>query len=247
MGRHVEEERVILDEIVRSKKRAVFDAIESEPRPLKLRPGLQVIAEFKRKSPSAGAIRAGADPEEIACAYEKAGASALSILTDREFFDGEPLDLQRARAAVKIPILRKDFLLSEDDVRDSRAMGADVILLIVRILDDSQLKSMLSVSRDLGMAALVETHNAHEIDRALAADAEIIGVNHRDLDTLSIDLSLSERARKKIGGRVLVAESGIKTRADVQRMRDYGADAILVGESLMKAPDPGRALAELIS
>jgi indole-3-glycerol phosphate synthase len=238
---------VILDQIVRNRRPAVFAPIESEPRPLQLRPGLTVIAEFKRKSPSAGMIRADADPARVARAYEKAGAAAISVLTDREFFDGDPAHLQLARAHVKIPVLRKDFLLSEDDVRDSRRMGADVILLIVRILDDARLCAMHALAKELKMAALVETHSEHEIDRALAAGAEIIGVNHRDLDTLEVDLSLSARAREKIGDKILVAESGIKTRADVQRMREHGADAILVGESLMKAADPGHALVELCS
>jgi indole-3-glycerol phosphate synthase len=212
-----------------------------------LRPTLKVIAEFKRRSPSAGDIRAGADAAEIARQYEAAGAAALSVLTDGDFFGGSPDDLQRARAAVSLPILRKDFLLDERDVIDSLAMGADAVLLIVRILDDAMLRAMLKTARAHGMEALVETHNDREIDRALEAGAEVIGVNHRDLDTLQIDLGLSARARSRVGHRILVAESGIKTPADVARMRSHGADAILVGEQLMKAPDPGRALVELCS
>jgi indole-3-glycerol phosphate synthase len=240
---------VILDEIVARKKerRAEFAPIDSPVRPLVLRPGLKVVAEFKRKSPSAGAIRPDGDAAEIARSYERAGAVALSVLTDGDFFGGSAEDLQRARAAVNIPILRKDFLLDADDVVDSRKMGADVVLLIVRILEDASLRSMLQAADELGMAALVEAHTDGEIDRAVAAGAKIIGVNHRDLDTLKIDLSLSSRARSRIGDRVLVAESGIKTPADVARMRQHGADAILVGEHLLKQPDPGRALVELCS
>jgi indole-3-glycerol phosphate synthase len=244
-----EEPRMILHEIVAKKreKRAAFTPIDSTPRPLVLRPGLKIIAEFKRKSPSAGAIRPGADVTEIARAYERAGAAALSVLTDGDFFDGSPADLQRARAAVQIPVLRKDFLLDEADVVDSRRMGADLVLLIVRILDDATLRRMLRAAQEQGMQALVETHSDAEIDRALGAGAGLIGVNHRDLDTLKIDLSLSSRARSKIGERLLVAESGIQTPADVQRMRAHGADAILVGERLMRAPDPGQALEQLCS
>lgn len=240
---------MILDEIVARKRarRAQFTPIETRPRPLVLRPTLKVIAEFKRRSPSAGDIRAGADAAEIARQYEAAGAAALSVLTDGDFFGGSPDDLQRARAAVSLPILRKDFLLDERDVIDSLAMGADAVLLIVRILDDAMLRAMLKTARAHGMEALVETHNDREIDRALEAGAEVIGVNHRDLDTLQIDLGLSARARSRVGHRILVAESGIKTPADVARMRSHGADAILVGEQLMKAPDPGRALVELCS
>jgi indole-3-glycerol phosphate synthase len=249
---------VILDQIIARKREAkaarpAFDIRPMAPRGPKrslasaLRPGLKVIAEFKRKSPSAGAIRPGADPAKIASDYEKAGAAAISVLTDVEFFDGDAAHLERARQAVAVPVLRKDFLLDERDLFDSYGMGADAVLLIARILDDAVLPAMLKAVRSLGMEALVETHNDQEIDRALAAGAEIIGVNHRDLDTLQIDLSLSARARERIGERILVAESGIRTPADVQRMRDHGADAILVGEHLMRQPDPGRALVELCS
>jgi indole-3-glycerol phosphate synthase len=244
---------MILDEIVAAKRRAraVFEPVQTQelrtlrPFAAALRPGVKVIAEFKRRSPSAGAIRPAADPAQIARSYEQAGAATLSVLTDEGFFGGSPADLQAARAAVRLPILRKDFLLDEKDVIDSRAMGADAILLIVRILDVTRLRTMHFAARELGMDALVEAHTDHEIDLALEAGASIIGVNHRDLDTLTIDLSLSARARQKIGERVLVAESGIKTREDLARMRAHGADAVLVGEHLMRSPDPGAALVEL--
>jgi indole-3-glycerol phosphate synthase len=240
---------LILDRIVQSKResRTAFVPIDSRPRPLLLRPALKVIAEFKRRSPSAGAIAPDADVAAVARGYENAGAAALSVLTDGAFFGGSAEDLQRARAAVALPILRKDFLVDERDVAESRQMGADLVLLIVRILDDARLRSMIEAAHGLGMAALVEAHSDAEIDRALSAGAQIIGVNHRDLDTLAIDLSLSSRARARIGDRILVAESGIKTPDDVRRMRDHGADAILVGEQLMRQPDPGRALEQLCS
>ncbi len=246
---------MILDEIV-AKKRAARVAVSERPvdAPRSLAAALRaakwpaVIAEFKRRSPSAGAIRPNADVAEIARGYQQAGATALSVLTDGDFFDGHPDHLRHAREAVSLPLLRKDFLLDDRDVADSRLLGADAVLLIVRILSPEMLSSMLAASRALGMDALVETHTDREIDVALEAGAEIIGVNHRDLDTLQIDLSLSARARARVGShRLLVAESGIRTPADVARMREHGADAILVGEQLMRAPDPGRALVELCS
>ena len=207
----------------------------------------RVIAEFKRRSPSAGVIRGGADAALIAPAYVRAGAAALSILTDERFFDGRMEDLQRARAAVLTPVMRKDFLLDERDLLEARLGGADAALLIVRILAGAQLAALIAVAAEAGLEVLVETHTAEEIDVALASGAQIIGVNHRDLDTLTIDLSLSARARTQVGPSViLVAESGIQTRTDVARMREHGADAILVGESLMRAPDPGAALEELL-
>jgi indole-3-glycerol phosphate synthase len=208
----------------------------------------RAIAEFKRKSPSAGVIRAGADPAEIGAAYERAGAASMSVLTDIEFFDGSPEHLQRARTGCSLPLIRKDFLLDARDLIEARLLGADAALLIVRLLSPAELRALLAEARGLGLGILVEAHTDAELEVALAAGSEVIGVNHRDLDTLTIDLALSARARHAAGpGPVLVAESGIKTRADVERMRAHGADAILVGEHLMKAPSPGEALAELLA
>lgn len=250
---------MILDEIVAHKRKQLalrapaavdelWRRVEAlpEPRALTL-PRLSVIAEFKRRSPSAGAIRPGADPAEIARAYERGGAAAISVLTDEKYFDGALAHLQAARAACGLPILRKDFLLDERDVLESRLAGADAVLLVVRILDRAELKSLVAVARRAKLAALVEAHDDGEIEAALTAGATIVGVNHRDLDTLAIDLSLSERARKLAPNATLVAESGIATRDDVARMRKHRVDAILVGEALMKAADPGAALAELLS
>ncbi|MDB4970419.1 MAG: Indole-3-glycerol-phosphate synthase [Myxococcales bacterium] len=212
------------------------------------KPGaLRVIAEFKRRSPSAGDIRLDADVATVGRAYEKAGAAAMSILTDAKFFGGSMDDLKRVRGAARLPLLRKDFLLDERDLIDARLAGADAVLLIVRILDARTLSALLRNARECGLAALVEAHSDAEIEAALAAGAEIIGVNHRDLDTLAVDLTLSARARSLAPEAILVAESGIQTRAHIALMREHQVDAILVGESLMRASDPAAALQALIA
>lgn len=209
---------------------------------------LSVIAEFKRKSPSRGKMADGLDPALIASEYQAAGAAALSVLTDRDFFDGDLVDIQRAKAATHLPVLRKDFLLDERDVVEARLAGADAVLLIVRILSKTDLARMIAAATELNMAALVEAHSVEEMMTAQAAGASIIGINHRDLDTLKIDLGLSLRARELLGDApILVAESGLKQRADLQRLRDSGIDAALIGESLLTAPSPGAALAELLA
>jgi indole-3-glycerol phosphate synthase len=208
---------------------------------------LRAIAEFKRRSPSAGVIRAGGDPVDVATRYARAGAAAISVLTDATFFDGSSADLRAVHSRVPLPVLRKDFLLDERDLLQARCAGADAVLLIVRILDAATLRALVDVARRAGMAALVEAHDDAEIQAALDAGAAIIGVNHRDLDTLAIDLTLSSRARALAPNAILVGESGIQTRDHVAQMRGYGVDAILVGEALLRAPDPGVALAELLS
>jgi indole-3-glycerol phosphate synthase len=209
---------------------------------------LRVIAEFKRRSPSGGAIKPDADPKLVAGGYARAGAAAMSVLTDDRFFGAVDGDLPIARAESGLPVLRKDFLLDKRDVLESRLAGADAALLIVRLLDDERLRTLIEVARGIGLMALVEAHDDREIERALVAGADVIGVNHRDLDTLTIDLGLSARARKVAGSSVtLVAESGIQTPAHVAQMRAHGVDAILVGESLMRAADPGAALRALLA
>jgi len=212
------------------------------------RPGLRAIAEFKRRSPSAGPIRPNADPALIAQAYAAAGAAALSVLTDRAFFDGAGEHLVAARAACRLPALRKDFLLDRRDLLESRLLGADAALLIVRLLAPALLADLIAVARRAGLEVLVEAHSEAEVGAALTAGATIVGINHRDLDTLAIDLGLSARVRAQVGPDVvLVAESGLRTAEDVALMRAHGADAILVGESLMRAESPGAALRELLA
>ncbi len=208
---------------------------------------LRVIAEFKRRSPSAATIRPGADPADIARRYAHAGAAALSVLTDARFFDGSMADLRAARLAVTLPVLRKDFLLDERDLLQARLAGADAALLIVRILEPPALTALVAAARALGMAALVEAHSDGEIETALAAGATIIGVNHRDLDTLAIDLTLSARARALAPQAILVGESGIIVRSHMEMMRAHNVDAVLIGEALLRAPDPGAALEELLA
>ncbi len=256
---------MILDEIVAS-KRAIHAAREPvsldeltaraaampPARPfgaaLRVRDRVTAIAEFKRRSPSAGLIRPGADPEEIARQYERGGAAAISVLTDVQFFDGDPAHVDRARQACALPILRKDFLLDERDLAEARLLNADAALLIVRLLPAATLARLVAYAGTIGLGALVEAHDDRELEVALEAGARVLGVNHRDLDTLRIDLALSARARALAGPEVvLVAESGLKTRDDVARMRTHGVDAILVGETLMKAPSPGAALLELLT
>lgn len=210
-------------------------------------PGLGCIAEFKRRSPSAGWIRQGADPAAIARAYAAAGAAALSVLTDEPFFGGSLDDLRAARAAVDLPILRKDFVVDAYQIAEARAAGADAVLLIVAALDDAGLRGLLDEARRLDLDVLVEAHSEVEVERALALGADLLGINHRDLRTFEVDTTLAVRLRDRVPrGTVLVAESGLRTPADVARMRAGGIDAILVGEGLMRQPDPGAALAALL-
>lgn len=213
---------------------------------------IRVIAEVKRASPSAGPIRPGADPAAIAREYAGAGASAISVLTDKTYFDGDLRFLNQVRAAVSLPLLRKDFVIDPIQVAEARHAGADAVLLIVAAFPrgTAALGDCMAAARRFGLDVLVEVHDEEELAIAVATGATLIGVNHRNLRTFSIDMSLTERIAKRCDGLdniVLVAESGIRSRDDVQRLADAGAHAILVGEQLMRAPSPGAALAELLT
>lgn len=206
-----------------------------------------VIAEVKRASPSAGVIRENLDPAWIGARYAKGGAAALSVLTDAEFFAGADAFLGQARNASGLPALRKDFTLDPYQVSEARLIGADCVLLIVAALDDPVLEQCLQRAREEGMAALVEVHDRAELDRALTAGAELIGINNRDLHTFETRLETSiELAQEVPEGVTLVAESGIHSRHDMDRLREAGLNAFLIGESLMREPDPGEALASLL-
>jgi indole-3-glycerol phosphate synthase len=207
---------------------------------------VRLLAEVKRRSPSAGEIRPGADPAEVAREYEAGGAAALSVLTDRDFFGGELEFLVRARGAVNLPVLRKDFVVDALQLHEARAAGADAVLLIVRILADPELADLHAQARELRMDVLVEVHDGEEMGRAAEAGATLIGVNNRDLATFTTDLGLSERlAADAPAEATLVAESGIRTADDVDRLGRAGFHAILVGESLMRQPDLRAAAAAL--
>jgi indole-3-glycerol phosphate synthase len=209
--------------------------------------GLRVIAEMKRASPSRGLLRQQYRRREIARSYEQAGATALSVLTEEQFFLGSLDDLTEVRAAVSLPVLRKDFILDSYQVYESVAAGADALLLIVAALPDADLRTLLGLSDRLRVAALVEVHTAEELDRALASGAKIVGVNNRDLKTLEVNLETSFRLRARIPADCLaVSESGIKTARDLRGLAEAGYHAILIGERLMTALDPGQALAELL-
>ncbi len=209
-------------------------------------PGLSVIAEVKRRSPSKGDIDAGLVPEALAKEYERGGAACLSVLTDREFFGGSAEDLEAARAATSLPVLRKDFTVGAADVYDARAMGADAVLLIAAALDDTELRALHGLVGELGMDALVEVHDEPELARALDVGARLVGVNQRDLVTFEVDTARAVRVGGAIPpGVVKVAESGIDGPAAAARLRDAGYDAILVGESLVRAPDRAAAVAAL--
>ncbi len=206
-----------------------------------------LIAEIKKASPSAGVIRADFDPVQIARVYEEKGASCLSVLTDEKFFQGHDDYLRAVRAAVTLPIIRKDFIVNEWQIYESRWLGADAVLLIVAALTPTQIAEYTVVTRELGMTALVEVHTEAEMQVALDAEAKLIGINSRDLNTFVTDLGTVERLAAMVPADVtLVAESGIKTPADVRRVADAGAQAILVGETLMRAPDIGAAVRELM-
>jgi indole-3-glycerol phosphate synthase len=205
-----------------------------------------LIAEVKRRSPGAGEIRPGLDPIALASEYEAGGASALSVLTDQDYFGGRLDDLTTIRRSVTIPLLRKDFTLAPEQVWEARGGGADAILLIVRILDDGMLQELRLLAEELGMAALVEAHDAEEMDRALASGAKIIGINNRDLRTFTTRLETTLDLLVGIPESVvLVSESGIRTREDVERLGAAGIDAVLVGESLLREDEPGEKAREL--
>ena len=210
------------------------------------RPGLAVIAEMKQRTPSMGVLTEDYRPGDLARAYTLGGAAAISVLTHMASFGGRPEHVVSARFATDLPILRKDFVTDPYEVGEARAAGADAILLIVAALDLERLGELLRVTRSRGLAALVEVHNEGEVETALGAGARVIGVNNRDLRTFDVDLGLTERLRKAIpAGVLVVAESGIHTADDARRMREAGADAILVGESLMRADDPAARIREL--
>jgi indole-3-glycerol phosphate synthase len=213
-------------------------------------PGLTAIAEVKRRSPSAGDLRPAADPAALAASYERAGAAAVSILVD-ERFGGTWDDLRAARAAARLPLLAKGFFSSDEHLRTAREAGADAVLLLLRDLDDATAERLLEIACGLGLEVLVEAHDGEELERAVALGAPVVGVNARDLSTFEIDrrrqLELVAVGRALAPDRVLVAESGIGSRAQGAEAELAGADAILVGSTLMRAPDPGAKLVELLS
>jgi indole-3-glycerol phosphate synthase len=245
------------DEVAAAKAARGFAAVDAAARAMPAPRGLaralrrdraeqpvRVLAEIKRASPSLGPIRAGADPADIAAQYQRGGAAAVSVLTDRSYFDGDLGFLAAARAACALPLLRKDFVVDAYQVAEARAAGADAVLLIVAALPAAQLGELLACARDYALDALVEVHDEHEADAAVAAGATLVGVNHRDLRTFAIDRTLTARLAPRLPpGTTVVAESGIRTAADVHGLH---CDAILVGEALMTAASPEQALAELV-
>jgi len=214
-------------------------ALASGPRP-------RVVAELKRRSPSRGEIRRTFDPVACAKAYAEAGAAAVSVLTDERFFGGSLADLGAVRAAVGLPLLRKDFVIDPYQVDEARVAGADAVLLIAAALPPDVLAALRARAAERGLDALVEVHDQAQLDAALAAGADLVGINNRDLRTFRVDLATTERLASRVPEEVvLVAESGIFERADVERLERAGARGVLVGEALMREPDPGRALRRL--
>ncbi|HEX8964709.1 MAG TPA: indole-3-glycerol phosphate synthase TrpC [Rhodocyclaceae bacterium] len=207
-----------------------------------------VIAEIKKASPSKGVLREDFHPADIAADYEKHGAACLSVLTDRQFFQGAPEYLQAARAACALPVLRKDFMIEPYQVFEARAMGADAILLVVAALDLARMREMEDLASSLGMAVLVEAHDGAEVDVALRLRTPLIGINNRNLRTFDVNLATTIGQLARIGpDRIVVTESGIRDAADVALMRDHRVHAFLVGEAFMRRPSPGAELARLFS
>lgn len=255
----------ILDKIVATKRQEVAQAKSAVPEPLLRQrlaeappvrdflaalssgPPIRLIAEVKKASPSKGVIRADFDPVAIARIYEQHGASCISVLTDGPYFQGSLEYLRLVRAAVNLPVLRKDFIIDPYQVVEARAAGADAVLLIAECLDDTLLVQLHAAIRDLGMTPLVELYEPANLPRVLAAGARLVGVNNRDLRTFHTDLEHTLRLRREIpAGRVVVGESGIRTRGDVERLQAAGVQAMLVGETLMARPDVGAAVDELL-
>ncbi len=255
----------ILDKIVADKRKEVelarsqvsldslYARLDSAPAPrdffaaLSAGPPIRLIAEVKKASPSAGVIRADFDPVRIAKIYEENGASCISVLTDAPYFQGSLDYLRAVRAAVSIPVLRKDFVIDRYQVVEARSAGADAVLLIAECLDDFTLKELHSLIEELGMTALVELYDPENLERVLDAGARLVGVNNRDLRTFTVDLEHCVRMRKRIpAGRVAVGESGIRSREDAELLEAGGLQAMLVGETLMRKPDVGLAVRELL-
>ena len=212
------------------------------------RPGVSIIAEIKRQSPAKGALRLDMDAPTMARTYAAAGAAAISVLTDEQYFKGSDADLVAVRAAVDVPVLRKDFVVDAYQVYEARALGADAVLLIVRALTRDELVELGALARSLGMAALVEAHTAEEVRIALDAGATLLGINNRDLTRMVVDVATTERLRPLVSsGVTLVSESGIRSADEVARLRAIGVDAALVGEALVTAPDAGALLGAMVA
>ena len=210
------------------------------------RPGTSVIAEHKRRSPSAGMIRDGASCAEIVTAYERGGAVAVSILTEEEHFGGSLADLREARAATELPVLRKDFTIDPYQLYEAKVAGADAVLLVVGALEQNDLASLYAQSRELDLDALVEIHDDEELERALELDCDVIGINNRNLEDFSVDIQRTFDLLADVpAGKVVVSESGIHHRGQIEELEQVGVDAVLVGEAIMRAPDPESALREL--
>jgi indole-3-glycerol phosphate synthase len=211
-----------------------------------VRPGLSLIAEFKRRSPSAGDISADAIVADQVRAYERGGAAALSVLTDERHFGGSLEDLREARAACDLPVIRKDFIVDPYQLYEATVNGADAVLLIVRALDDDDLRSLQETARALDLDCLVEVHDAEELERALEAGAEVIGINNRDLDEQRVDIATTFELMPDVpAGKTVVAESGISGRDQLEELERVGVDAVLIGGALMSAPDPEAKTREL--
>lgn len=227
--------------------RAFELALRSDGKPAGPLPqSARIIAECKRRSPSKGILREDYEPARHARAYEEAGAAAISVLTEPTFFDGDPQHLADVRLAVELPLLRKDFIVSEYQLLEAVALGADAVLLIVGALDQHELQRLLRSAASLGLAALVEVHDVAEMDRALEAGARVVGVNSRNLRTLTVDLDVLDVVGARLpDGIIAVAESGLRSSADLSRLSAAGYDAFLVGERLIAQADPGAALREL--
>lgn len=209
---------------------------------------LGVIAEIKRRSPSRGDLNADLDPAALASTYERGGAACLSVLTDTEHFGGSVADLEAARAACSLPVIRKDFTVSERDVLDARIMGADCVLLIAAALEPAELAAFHALATDVGLDVLVEIHDERELEHALAANATLIGVNQRDLVTFEVDHDRAARMAGVIPARAIkVAESGVRHRDDARALKTAGYDAVLVGETIVTSSDPAVAIADLIA
>jgi indole-3-glycerol phosphate synthase len=210
--------------------------------------GAGVIAEIKKASPSKGVIREDFNVVEIARSYEAGGASCLSVLTDSEYFQGHEVFLTQARSACSLPVIRKDFIVDPYQVMEARAIGADCILLIVAAVDDDQLADLYAAARAQGMDVLVEVHDGDELERALRLDLELVGINNRNLRSFDTSLETTIELLPRVpDGCLVVTESGIHTRADIELMRDHDVHAFLIGEAFMRAADPGKALAELFA